>query len=269
MQTYFRIAAFFSLAFFALCTPASAQDYRYKARVVLMNGDVLNGQISERWSGGNLYLYLSEKTFVQIDSSDIRKVKQEQLNGQKLENSFRNAGIRGAYGKQQGFYHHSFAGLSFGEDETGKSLGMVNGYRFNKLFALGLGVNYDRFEQASVLPIYLQPRLYVKNDKLSLYAFSDLGYSAGWQNKGVNNDFLEMRVKGGLMGQAGIGYQLNFARSALSFTLGYKLQQMEVHSEVYYYQFIESGEQPIRAKTMDIKEERLIRRVAFTVGFML
>jgi hypothetical protein len=250
-------------------SPASAQDYRYKARVVLRSGDVLNGQLSAPWTGGNLYLYLSEKTSLEIDSSDIRKVKQERLNGQKLDNTFVHAGHRGAYGKQLGFYHHSFAGLSFGEDETGRSLGMVNGYRFNKRFALGLGVNYDRFEQASVLPIYLQPRLYVKNDKLSLYAFSDLGYSPGWQNKGISNDFQEITAKGGLMGQAGIGYQLNFARSALSFTLGYKLQEMEVHAEFYNYNFVATGEEPIRTKTMDLREERLVRRVAFTVGFML
>ncbi|AHM60748.1 hypothetical protein D770_12470 [Flammeovirgaceae bacterium 311] len=268
MKNCFRTTVLSILLLFTAVTFASAQDYRYKAKVVLMNGDVINGRLSEPWSGGNLYLYVSENTLLEINSSDIRKLKQEQLNGKKSSHSLNKLSDRGAYGRQEGFYHHAFAGLSFGEHDTNASLGMVNGYRFNKLVSLGLGVNYDRFDQASALPIYLQPRLHLKNDKLSLYCFTDLGYSPAWQNKGVGHDMYVVNTTGGLMGQAGMGYQLNFAKSALNFTLGYKLQKIEVHSEVYNYYYTEPGG-ILPSKIIDIQEKRLIRRVAFTVGLML
>lgn len=270
MKKRTRVFVLFFLLICTAATLASAQEvYKYKARVVLMNGDVVNGRLSEPWAGGTLKLYISENTILEINSSDIRQLKQEQLNGKKSQLSLDHKSGRGAYATHEGFYHHAFAGLSFGEHHTSPGFGMVNGYRFSRLLSLGMGVNYDRFEQASALPIYLQPRLHIKNDKLSLYCFSDLGYSLAWQNKGISNETLAVNTKGGLMGQAGMGYQLNFKKTALNFTLGYKLQKLAVHSEMYNFFQIQPGGDMQPSKILDVQEKRLVRRVAFTVGFML
>ena len=268
MKKWFKIFLVVSLCLCAVVPFAAAQQYPYKAKVVLMNGDVINGFLKEPWFEGNVKLKLSDKTLLEIDSSDIRTLRQSKINGSKSQLTFHQKGQRGEFGKQLGFYHHTFAGLSFGENDKNGSLGLINGYRFSDLFALGLGVSYDRFRQAAALPIYVQPRVYIRNEKVSLYYFTDLGYSPAWQNRGVSNQYQVINTKGGLMGQVGMGYQVNFSKSALNFTLGYKLQQLDIHAEYYSPEFTTS-ENPTFKKVMDVKEKRLVRRVVLTAGFTL
>ena len=73
------------------------------------------------------------------------------------------------------------------------------------------------------------------------------------------------------MGQVGVGYQLNFSKSALHFTLGYNLQKAVIRYEYYdYYPHYSSRWDPASAqKTMEVEEENLFRKFVFTVGFSL
>src|SRR5690606_27491883 len=118
------------------------------------------------------------------------------------------------------------------------------------------------------LPIYLQPRLYLKNGKVSIYYFTGIGYGPAWMNSENKNAYEKIDVKGGLTGHAGIGYQINFSKSALSFVLGYKLQKVTTHYEYFSPGYdVWFPSEPI--KTMDMEEKRLVRRVFLTVGYTL
>lgn len=213
------ILSLFLLVFLGI-SYSHGQEYLQTVEVKLKNTSVIKGYTLEPWLGGNINIIVSDKTKLTIDSADIRKIKLVKVkNGERYIAANKRSSL-GMNGLKSGFYHHIFAGISFGEEELNGSLGIINGYRFNKFFAIGLGVNYDRFSSTSALPIYLQPRLYVRNEKASLYYFMDLGYSPAWEND-KNTTSLETRdIKGGLMGQAGVGYQINFFKSALNFTLG-------------------------------------------------
>lgn len=253
-----------------------AQQYLYKAKVRLVNRDVVHGYLMEHWEQGTMHLQLSPNSYMKIEPQDIRRVKLVNSADQAVTR-FKNKGLlqrdvsSSDFSLKKDYYHQLILGLGFGEEHTNASFGIINGYWFGKRISIGMGVNYDRYERMAVLPIYIQPRVYLKHDKTSLYYFTDVGYGKGWMNKNRNNDYEEIKGFGGFMGQAGVGYQLNFAKSALSFTLGYKLQQTKIHAEYFSYPYDPWGnwENTERQKVADLQERRINRRIAFTIGLTI
>lgn len=241
-----------------------AQDL-WKAKVKLYKSPTLTGYVSIPQTGESIYLQQSDSTRVLLELEDIKKLKLLNPYNNKSE-AFKTD--YKTFSSETGFYHQLFVGVSFGEEELNGSMGIINGYRFNNFFALDIGINYDRYKNISTLPIYLQPRLYLKNNKISIYYFTGVGYSLGWTNKEQNNANEKIDVQGGVMGQAGIGYQINFLKSALNFTLGYKLQKVVTDYE-YYSTWYERWPSFESVKAMDVEEKRLVRRIFFTVGYTL
>lgn len=247
------------------CTTATvaAQDV-WRAKIKLHQSPTLRGYVSTPLEGDHVYLQQADSTQILLELSDIKKIKLVNRHN-KVDASLASYPL---FACHAGFYHQIFVGAAFGEEEVNGSLGIENGYRFNKLFALGLGLGYDRYENMSALPVYVQPRLYLKNGKVSIYYFTGLGYSPAWRNKAQTNAFEKIEVKGGLMGRAGIAYQINFLKSALNFSLGYKLQKVETDYE-YFSQSHDRWRLYEPVKTMDIVEKRVVRRVFFAVGYTL
>lgn len=263
-----RKILFQSVAIFIFLTAfmegAMAQEL-WKARVKPYKAPVFKGYISLPLSGESIHLLQSDSTRILLKRSDIKKMKllKPQSDGVRA----RLSGYK-ELATEPGFYHQFSVGVLAGEEEVNASLGIINGYRFNKLLSLDLGVNYDRFRNVSALPIYLQPRLYMKNGSVSIYYFAGMGHSPAWRNSENNNAYEKIDVKGGLTGHAGIGYQVNFSKSALNFALGYKLQKIRTHYEYYtpeYDGWYNTG----FVKIMDMEERRLVRRVFLTVGYTL
>ena len=289
---------------------AHAQDYRYKIKVVLVNGNIVNGYLAEPWTGGGIHLQLSHNSFMKIDSLDIKKVRQVdisntgvyrakagrttmipgkpqvekataqqessidekapvQQNSPPVEKTVVRREKSSEFRLKNGWFHHLWLGLSFGEEDAHESLGVISGYRFGERFAVGAGVNFDRYYAMAVSPVYIEPRFYLKNDDSSLYLYSNLGYGFAWKS-GRNNDYQKVSATGGLMGGLGIGYQLNFAHSALTIGLGYKLQKTQTHTE-YFDFFFDAWGNPVdssRTKIMDVQERRLNRNLALTLGIV-
>ncbi|MGF1635673.1 MAG: hypothetical protein ACFCUU_01270 [Cyclobacteriaceae bacterium] len=249
---------------------AIAQQTKYKAKIRLKNYTILRGYIEEPWYEGPLRLIISPKTSIMVDSTDIYSVKLKMQSPNGGFYSVRNTKIQTSdYATKTGYFHHAFGALLIGEEHTSGSIGMINGYKWNERFAMGLGVNYDRYEHQSTLPLYIQPRYYVLNKTVSLYSFADLGYAIAWQNNSSEVEGLSNHnVNGGLMGQLGIGYQINMPKSAINFTLGYKIQQTSVEYEFDATPAWVSW-RPVTMQTMHVKEDRMLRRVVFTIGFSL
>jgi hypothetical protein len=252
---------------------AAAQDPSplpsYRTKVVLKNRQVVRGYSFEPWLGGRLRLQLASATFAEIDSADIQKVSQQAPGSSQTFLTFRQKRHAGEYGQHRGFFHHVFIGPSFGERDLNLSMGLLNGYRFDDRYALALGVNYDRFARVAALPIYLQGRAYLINERVSFYTFADAGYSPAWENKSWSTALETFTSSGGLLGQLGLGYQVNYYKSALTFGLGYKIQKLHNQYEFYQYQYTADWSNPTLVKYMDIDERRQIRRVVLTVGISL
>lgn len=243
-------------------------QYPWEAKLKLNNSTKLRGYLVEPSMGETFYLHQADSTTLLIDAIDIRSISIKR--NKNFERGIKASKTKyyASFVDSNDFYHQIFTGFSFGEEEVNLSLGLINGYRFNKLFSMGLGANYDRFDHVAALPVYVQPRIYLKNEKVSIYYFTDLGYAAAWRNKEPSNPFEKVTVKGGLMGQLGIGYTINFPKSALNFTLGYKLQKLHTHYE-YFSQRFDSWGSPERVKILDLEENRQIRRIAFSFGYVL
>lgn len=240
----------------------------WKAKVKLNNSITLKGFLKIPPEGEALYLRQADSTNILIERHDIKEIKLVNIRHQQPGKASMNYNNDNSFATKTGFYHQIFVGASFGEEEQNGSLGILNGFRFSKLFALDLGVNYDRYKNVSSLPIYLQPRIYLKNKKVSVYYFTGLGFSQAWANDSQSNPFEKIDVRGGLMGQAGIGYQVNFLKSAINFTLGYKLQRVVTNYE-YFSSWSGHLELNPPIKFMDIEEKRWVRRVYFTFGYTL
>lgn len=243
-------------------------QYQWEAKVKLNNSTKLTGYLAEPSIGENFYLHQADSTTLLIDAIDIYSISIKRNKNFDWDTKRSKTLYYPYFSDSNGFYHQIFAGSSFGEEEVNLSLGLINGYRFNKLLSLGVGINYDRFDHVAALPVYFQPRIYLKNEKVSIYYFTDLGYAAAWRNKEPSNPFEKVTVKGGLMGQVGIGYTINFPKSALNFTLGYKLQKLHTHYE-YFSQRFDSWGSPEPVKILDLEENRQIRRIAFSFGYVL
>ena len=172
---------------------------------------------------------------------------------------------------EPGFYHVFTFGLAMGENKTNLMLSSENGYRINDHFAGGLGVNYDRYTNISSLPVYLNFRGYLRNKRVSPFYFLGGGYGFGWNNGKEYMGYQVNNVKGGIYGQTGLGYQIQYSQSAISFNLGYKIQKTTLDYEYrnYYQPWSSFAPQLPSDNNMIVHEKRLVRRmfVSFSVVF--
>lgn len=86
------------------------------------------------------------------------------------------------------------------DNSVAYSLQTINGYFFGPYFSAGLGVGLDGYKNPNynTLPIFIDLRVYLDDDKSSPYVFLDYGMLAKIEN-GTNN---------GNMFNIGIGYKL-------------------------------------------------------------
>ena len=140
---------------------------------------------------------------------------------------------------------------------TGVGVHTVNGYHFNPHLGVGLGVGVDRYDPIYVLPVYVSVRGAITKWKVSPYYFANAGQSRGWASDS-DELFTDLRARGGWMLHAGVGYQINFNRSALLLHVGLKSQQTEMNYR-----------QPWWGTDSEVQEKRTYRRVSLGVGFML
>lgn len=141
---------------------------------------------------------------------------------------------------------------------TGVGVHTINGYHLNPRLGVGLGVGIDRYGTVSALPIYASVRGVFMKWKVSPYYFLNAGRSRGWGNNDLDGIITNLSVRGGWMVHAGLGYQINFARSALLIHGGFKSQQADINYRQNWW-----------GTRSEIEEKRTFRRVTIGVGFML
>ena len=250
----------------------SQKDTVRFARIKLDNGASIKGYLLKDINPENLILKTPSGTAFFIGMDDVRKMKFGRYGIIDRSNSnVIPVDIYRMYDQRIGMYNLFGIGLNFSEYDANWSFTTEFGKRFNDHFAIGLGLNYDRDYFISNMPIYLNGRAYLNNRKVSPFAYAGLGYSLAWKNE--NSDWMYQfnKVRGGVMGQVGIGYQLNFGGSAVLFNLGYKLQRIyQDYSFNNWYgytpwsSFAPGHDEP----NMNIKEIRVFRRAEFKVSFL-
>lgn len=252
------------------CNFALAQQDTVRfTKLKLENGATIKGYLLKDINPENLVLKTPSGNSFFIDMEDVRKMKfgRYGIINRSREN-VEPVVMRRVYDQRIGMYNLFGLGLNFSEFGAHLSLTTETGKRFNENFALGIGLNYDRDDMVSNLPIYLNGRAYLNNKKVSPFAYAGLGYSFAWSNGNYWN-YEVNQVNGGIMGQLGIGYQLNFGGSAMLFNLGYKLQRIYQDYDYYnYYSPWSSFAPPPDEPGINVKEKRLLRRAEFKVSFL-
>ncbi|MGK7396633.1 MAG: hypothetical protein ACNS62_18790 [Candidatus Cyclobacteriaceae bacterium M3_2C_046] len=271
MKQLFRICLFLLLLIpVAELLAQEEHNLRY-AKIKLNNGVSIKGYVVDSVSTKNLVLRTSESGSFLISLDQVKFIrfggyahKTNNSTGTISKNLDQN------YENQLGFYHLVGLGLTFAEQEGGNiSLTTENGYRFNDHFSLGIGVNYDRYARSSALPVYANFRGFLYNKKVTPYYFLGGGYGFAWKNNNIDGPFNFTKVAGGMMAQTGLGYQINFANSALQIHLGYKMQQTRLEYESFnYIQPWDSYFVP-NQQNVAYKEKRLYRRIELKAAFVL
>lgn len=99
--------------------------------------------------------------------------------------------------------------------------------KLNKNTGLGIGAGFFKYEQQTMLPVYIDFMRCIRN---SLIFEIQTGYSIGWKR---NSEYFEgYSLNGGLYGGTGIGYRFRLNEIFSSYILcSYKYQGVNLKSE--------------------------------------
>jgi hypothetical protein len=237
-----------------LAGATSAQSFR-TVTVDLKNGTSLTGEMAVTVQKDYLTLMRKDQPLIHIPYRKVRYI----YFGTEPERV--PAAPREHLRQRQQWFHLGEFNVMLNNrpytSATGVGVHTVNGYHFSPHLGVGLGVGVDRYDPIYVLPVYLSVRGAVTKWKVSPYYFANAGRSRGWASD-PDELFTDLEANGGWMLQGGLGYQINFRRSALLVHVGLKSQQTEM-----------SYRQPWWGANSEVTEKRTFRRVTVGIGLML
>ncbi|CAA9291770.1 MAG: hypothetical protein AVDCRST_MAG56-4647 [uncultured Cytophagales bacterium] len=138
------------------------------------------------------------------------------------------------------------------------SFSVVNGYRFNRLVGVGVGVGLDAYREGVITPLFVRASGHLFNARFSPVYALDAGYgfySPVFNDLPGGDNSVAYRFRGGLMGNAAGGVQVFLGRDIALYTmLGYRVQQARF---AYSSDVLESRE----------VEQLLFRRLSLRLGF--
>ncbi len=228
-----------------------------KALIVLNNGNKIKGAVIESYDDKMLKATVDGYNEFIIRYDLIKKISFKG-NG-KVEKDFEDKIGTHPSLKIESFYHEFRGGLLFGEENTSGCVQTLNGYQFNRYLGTGLGIGLNKYGNYLAMPIYAQIKGYLYDKKVSPFYFGDIGYGLAWKAKNTDDIFDIVKVNGGLYWQLGIGYQINFYNSAMTFSFGYVNQDSK--AEYIYYR-------PWGIDDVKVTEDRMLRRILVSVGFI-
>lgn len=167
--------------------------------------------------------------------------------------------------REKGFFHISEVQLMIGQEASGSTFSnhtlfqTINGYTWQPWLMLGLGVGVDKYGDFLISPVFASIRGTLKQQKVSPFYFLNAGWGHFWQPE--NDAVTYQAVKGGYHLQLGAGYQFSMEKTAILISMGYRLQDssMEFTRNNFDWMGFE--------RTSRVTEERLLRRIVFTMGF--
>jgi len=228
-----------------------------KALIVLNNGNKIKGAVIESYNDKTLKATVDGYNEFIIRYDLIKRISFK--GSGKIEKDFEDKIGTVPTIKTESFYHEIRGELLFGEENTSGGMQTINGYQFNRYLGTGLGLGLNKFGNYLTMPIYAQVKGYLYDKKVSPFYFGDIGYGFAWKTKNADDYFDVSNVNGGLYWQLGLGYQINFYNSAMTFSFGYINQDST--AEYTYFR-------PWDISDVEVTEDRVLRRFAVSVGFI-
>ncbi len=220
-----NILPFLMAVFFIIFVSGQSRAQQY-ARINLKDRSSLKGNIVERFDSSAVILNING-TITRLPINNIRSIRFKSNWNREIANGFNDKAqviVNNNYPQfEPGFYHSIGIGLLSGNDYGDFSATMVNGYRFHPMLHGGVGINYNRYEYITTVPIYAEYRGFPKKLKFSPYFFTQIGYGLRVEDSAPQG-YENYKSQGGLYWGAGAGYQLNFIETALGLSVGYSNQ---------------------------------------------
>lgn len=229
-------------------------------KIELKDGKVFQGKILEYVSGDHLVFETLEGTRLTLNLAELEQWDFGKNMGQL---------------KERGYFNNTSIGFLYGLDTKGKpntsmSIQMVNGYRFNQRFQLGIGIGMESILKNAYFPLFLEGRYYFKKSSFSPF----LGWFGGYNfydfydgddkraQKGYwNREQGQNKRDGGVMSGVQIGVR-NYASKNLGFTVsvGYRFQKLTGKKDQYGVVFYNSA--------VPITEKQYLHRMDVKVGLL-
>ena len=226
----------FMMFFFPFMVKAQTN---YEDVVYLKNGSIIHGMIIEQVPNKSIKIMTKDESIFVCKMDEIEKITKEEIENPSL--MFYNK-IR-----KRGYINMTETGFSAG-DGFSYGLQTVNGYLFNPMISLGLGtgVDIDKGNNLSFIPLFIDLRAYMLEKRVSPYMCMAAGYSFSTENG----------TKGGRIVNPSLGVRIYLSpKSAILFSVGYRLQ-------AYTQNWIGYNNQPVI-------EKESVGYINFKVGFML
>lgn len=132
------------------------------------------------------------------------------------------------------------------DDGVVPTVGFLSGLTIDPTWAIAVGVEYDRYDEANVVPLFLHLRVTPRGGEIGHLVFVEAGYSLFW-----------------IDGTSGTGGSGPFARGGMGRRIG-RLLESDVYASVSY-RVQESGEYTERTGA----ESSVVHQFAFAVGIGL
>lgn len=215
--------------------------------IYLKDGSIIRGNIIEYLNGKHVKIETRDNNIWVFKQNRIDKISFE-TRSNKSENNIR----------ESGYFNLTDMGLLIGTGNNDKSapfsINMINGYRYNKNFSVGIGTGIEFFS-TPVVPIYFDSRYTFFKNEFSPFVYINGGYSI---QIGENSNYYYENTsnRGGLMFGTGVGIKINLGnRSDLVVSMGYRYQKLRYS---YYEEWTDD----------DIDRFEKFNRFGIRVGFI-
>jgi outer membrane protein W len=246
------------VALVASATFVNAQD-----KIVLKNGDKIQGKISNFESGKSVSIVSDSITFT-FKSDEVKKMKLGSLYNE------------GLLMKTKGFYNETSMGFMLGNDRNYNptanfTFQMLNGYSFGNKLSVGLGMGIESWSQTFKYPFYANAKYFLRESGMSPYIGLSAGYTITSFNDNQDNYYYPYydyaynpyyppsgRNSRGVMGGVQLGVRKLVTKNfGLTFATGLRYQRLVAHYNYDHLDYIES-----------YKDVENLYRVEFRVGLL-
>ncbi|HLF63263.1 MAG TPA: hypothetical protein VI603_05910 [Saprospiraceae bacterium] len=185
----------------------------YSHTVYRLDGSILKGEITE-WNTEYIRLKLLSGIEITLPSEEVRKV----ISRNVPKPTVRTRGtVEKLYQfKDEGIYHVTTTAFSAGP-YAGLGVTHTVGYRFSRLFGMGVGTGAESFDIGSgnqIVPLFAEARGFFMAQNISPYYAVRAGY--GFSLKNTENNITKTR--GGMTFGAELGYRFGATRAVNFFT---------------------------------------------------
>lgn len=222
-----------TLLLLVLFMTLSFAQNNYQDVVYLKNGSIIRGVIIENVPNKSIKIETADKSVFVFQMNEIEKLVKEKIE-ESSSDSYNNSGLNSGYKGTIELGYQIGTG-DYGMDRV--KLDMINAYQFNPYFSLGLGTGFRYYfdAEALLIPVFVDFRVNLLDQKVSPYLALGVGYSLD-----ATNDFQGV----GLLFNPSTGVSFKVSdNSVLNVGLGYEMQKMDfLYGDYYgYYSSSESS----------------------------